>query len=141
LRAYKGREYALAAYNQVHKLRAAVASLLPRCSGAVSAALKALDEKAAALEGASRRGGGRGAPGGGSSQLKAFGQLQGDYTTVFGILQEADSPPTLQAVNALQATEQAAMLTTAAWVQLQQKDLAAVNGLLKEASLDEIKIQ
>ena len=140
-RAYKGREKAMQAYNQVHLLRAAIASLLSRCQGAVAAALKTLDEKAAPLEGAPRRGGGRGAPGGGSAQLKAFAQLQADYATVFSILQEADEPPTTQSITALQATEQAAGLTAAAWMQLQQKDLPAINAQLKTAGLDLLKIQ
>jgi photosystem II stability/assembly factor-like uncharacterized protein len=163
LQAYKGREKAMQAYNQVHMLRAAIASLLPRSSGAVAAALKTLDEKAAPLEGAPRRGRGApasapgsapgsapssapssaagGAPGRAAAPLKSFAQLQGDYATVFSILQEADEPPTTQAIAALQTTEQAAGLTAAAWTQLQQKDLPAANAQLKEAGLDALKFQ
>ncbi len=140
-KAYKGREHALQEYNRVRVLRAAIGSLLPGTSGAAATALKALDEKAAALEGAPRRPGGRESPGGAAAALKAFAQLQGDFTTVFGILQGADAPPTVQTVNALQATEQAATLTTTAWVQLQQKELKAVNEQLKGAGLPALKIQ
>ena len=141
VKAYKGREDALQAYNQVHGLRAAIAALLPRVPATIQAALKSLDEKAAPLEGAQRRRGGQGAPAGTAPPLKPFGQLQGDYATVFGILQEADAPPTTQAIDGLQATEKAATLTKTAWTQLQQNDLQALNAQLKQAGLDPIKIQ
>jgi len=140
-KAYKGREEASHAYDQVHRLRAAIAALLPRVPTTLSAALKTLDEKAAPLEGAPRRGPGRGAPGGAAPQLKPFAQLQSDYATIFAILQEADSPPTVQATNALEATEKAATPTKTAWTQLQQNDLAALNAQLKQAGLDPITIQ
>lgn len=138
--AYKGRENAMRAYSQVHMLRAGIASLLPRSSGALSTALQELDGKAAVLEGAARRGGGRGAAAAGT-QRKTFSQLQGDYATVFAILEEADEPPTSQATDALRATEQAAGQATAAWMQLQQKDLPALNAQLKAAGLDFLKVQ
>jgi photosystem II stability/assembly factor-like uncharacterized protein len=141
LKAYKGREDALHAYDQVHRLRAAIAVLLPRVPTTLSAALKTLDEKAAPLEGAPRRGPGRGAPGGAPSQLKPFAQLQSDYATIFAILQEADVAPTVQALDALMTTQKAAAETASAWMQLQQADLAAVNVQLKAAGLDPITIQ
>jgi photosystem II stability/assembly factor-like uncharacterized protein len=138
--AYHGRKTAMQAYSQVHLLRATVAALIPRSSGALAAALKALDEKAAALEGAAGRGRARGASGGAPPALKTFAQLQSDYTTLFTILQEADVPPTTQAISALQTTELAAGATAAAWKELQLKDLAALNTQLKAAGLDSITI-
>ena len=128
------------AYNQVHALRAAIAVLLNKSGGAVTGALKELDAKAAVLEGAGRRGG-RGAPAGAGAQQKAFSQLQGEYAAVFTILEEADLEPTVQAVAALRATEQAARQTTDAWIALKQKDLAALNAQLKAAGLDTLTIQ
>ncbi len=139
-KAYKGREDALHAYDQVHRLRAAIAALLPKTSGALSAALKTLDEKAAPLEGARGRGRGQGGAGGATPQLKPFAQLQGDYATIFGVLQQADVAPTVQATTALEETEKAATPTKTAWMQLQQNDLSAVNAQLKQAGLDPITI-
>jgi photosystem II stability/assembly factor-like uncharacterized protein len=140
-KAYTGREDAIQAYNQVHRLRAAIAALLPRVPTTIQATLKTLDEKAAPLEGAPRRGAGRGAPGEAPSQLKTFAQLQADYATLFAILQEADCTPTTQTVNALQATQKAATLTASTWMQLQREDVATVNEQLKQANLDPITIQ
>ena len=140
-KAYKGRAEALHAYDQVHRLRAAIAGLTTRVPATLSAALKTLDEKAAPLEGTPGRGPGRGARGGTAPQLRPFAQLQGEYATIFAILHEADVAPTVQATNALEETEKAATPTKTAWTQLQQNDLAAVNAQLKQAGLEPIKIQ
>jgi hypothetical protein len=86
------------------------------------------------LEGAGRRGG-RGAAAAGA-QRKTFSQLQGDYTTLFTILEEADEPPTTQAMDAVRTTGQAAGLTMAAWKEIQEKDLPALNAQLKAAGID-----
>ncbi len=138
--AYKGRDSAMLGYGQVHALRAGIALLLPRSSSPVTAALQELDGKLAALEGAARRGGGRGAavP---ASTLKAFSQLQGDFASIFTILEEADLAPTTQAVSALQATQQAARKTSAVWTGLQQKEIPALNAQLKTAGLDPLTVK
>jgi hypothetical protein len=139
-RAYKGTDSALHAYNQVHALRAEIASLLPRSSGAVTTALQELDARAVPLEGAGRRGGSRGAHAAGT-QLRAFSRLQGEFSAVFGIIEDADLEPTVQATEALQAAEKAARQTMLAWTGLQQKDLPAVNAQLKAAGLEILTIQ
>jgi hypothetical protein len=139
-RAYKWTDSALHAYNQVHSLRAGIASLIPRSSGNVTTALQELDAKASPLEGAGRRGGNRGAlPAG--TQLKAFSRLQGEFSAIFGIVEDADLEPTVQAAQALYAAERAARQTMAAWTGLQQNDLPAVNALLKAAGLETLTIQ
>ena len=139
-RAYKGADSALHAYNQVHALRAGIASLLSRSSGAVTTALQGLDARAALLEGGGRRGGSRGAPPAGT-QLKAFARLQGEFSAVFGIIEDADLEPTVQAAEALHAAERAERQTMAAWTALQQKDLPAANALLKAAGMETLTVQ
>ena len=139
--AYKGVQSAQLGYNQVHALRAGIAALLSRSSGSVTSALQELDTKAAALEGAPRRGGNRGAAAPAGVQQKAFSQLQGDYAAVFTSLEDADLAPTTQAVSALQATEQAARQTAAVWTGMQQKELPALNAQLKAAGLETLNIQ
>jgi photosystem II stability/assembly factor-like uncharacterized protein len=139
LQAYRGRDSAMHAYNQVHALRAAIAVLQKQSGGAVTGALQELDAKAAVLEGGGRRG--RGMPAGAGTQRKAFSQLQGDFAAVFSILEEADLEPTVQAVAALHATEQAARQTMGMWVELQQKNLPAINAQLKAAGLESLTIQ
>jgi len=139
-RAYKGTGNALHAYNQVHALRAGIASLLSRSSGAVTTILQELDVKVALLEGAGRRGGNRGTPPAGT-QPKAFSRLQGEFSAVFGIIEDADLEPTVQATEGLYTVERSAGQTMAAWAVLQQKDLPAVNARLKEAGLETLTVQ
>jgi hypothetical protein len=139
-RAYKGTDNALHAYSQVHALRAGIASLLSRSSGSVTTLLQELDVKAASLEGAGRRGSNRGTPPAGT-QLKAFSRLQGEFSAVFGIIEDADLEPTVQAAEALYKIERSAGQTMAAWTGLQQKDLPAVNARLKEAGLETLTVQ
>jgi hypothetical protein len=140
LQAYRGWDSAMHAYNQVHALRTDIAGLLHHSNGAVTGALQELDAKAAALEGAGRRGG-RGMPAGTGTQRKAFSRLQGDYAAIFTILEEADLEPTAQAVAALHATEQASRLAMSDWTGLQRKDLPALNAQLKAAGLETLTIQ
>ncbi len=115
LRAYKGRMQAMEDFNKVHALRAKLSS---RLSG--NALLLELDTKLAALEGAGRRGG-RGAAAPATDGPKSFSQLQNDFAALFTIFEEADLSPTTQALAALQATQQAAQQTSAAWQQLQKE--------------------
>jgi hypothetical protein len=79
-----------------------------------------LDTKLAALEGAGRRGG-RGAAAPAASGPKSFSQLQNDFAGLFTILEEADLPPTTQAIEGLQVTLKAAQETNAAWQKLQKE--------------------
>jgi hypothetical protein len=137
LQAYKGRQAAMQAYDEVRGLRSELATLLQHSSGAFTTALQDLDAKAAQLEGA----GGRRRGAASSTKVKTFGQLQGDYTGVFSILEGADEPPTTQVIDGLKATEMAAAQTMAAWKQIQEKDLPALNAQLKAAGLDLIKIK
>jgi hypothetical protein len=139
-RAYKGWDSAMHAYNQVHVLRAGIATLLSRSSGAVTIALKELDAKVAPLEGAVRRGGNRSAPPAGT-RLKAFSRLQGEFSAVFSIIEDADLEPTVQATQALHGAEQGGRQTMAALTGLQQKDLPALNAQLKAAGLETLIIQ
>jgi hypothetical protein len=139
-RAYKGWDSAMHAYNQVHALRAGIAALLSGSSGAVTTALQELDVRVAPLEGAGRRGGNRNAPPAGT-RLKAFSRLQGEFSAVFGIIEDADLEPTVQAAEALHAAEQGRRQTMAAWTSLQQKDLPALNAQLKAAGLETLTIQ
>jgi len=122
VQAYKGRESAMAAFNQVHALRAKLAKSLS--SGSTAAGQQELDTRLAALEGAGRRGG-RGAAAPAANGPKSFSQLQNDFAGLFTILEEADLPPTTQAIEGLQATLEAAKQTNAAWQQL-QKQIATI---------------
>ncbi|HTI10200.1 MAG TPA: hypothetical protein VL832_16645 [Puia sp.] len=127
--AYKGRQDAMTRHDQVHALRAQIASLtdLPLT---LETSLKELDATAASLEGTPTRGR-RGAANAGS--LQSYSQLQGNFGALLNTLSEADLPPTSQLISALQATRQAATATDAAWTHLKEKELPALNAKLQAA--------
>jgi photosystem II stability/assembly factor-like uncharacterized protein len=139
IQAYKGRAAAIQAFDRVHTLHAAITALLPGASGTLATMLQDLDTKLSALEGAARRG--RGGSTASASALRSFSQLQGDYASVFAVLEESDMPPTAQALSALQLTQAAARQTDAAWTGLQQKELPAVNTQLQAANLEALKLK
>jgi photosystem II stability/assembly factor-like uncharacterized protein len=120
LAAYHGRVRAMEAVEKIRALRTRIAASIPQASGDRLTALQQLDARAAALEGQGRRFG-RGAAAPAPFGPVSFSQLQGDYATIFTVLEEADLAPTVQAQSALQTTEQAARNTDAAWTALQQE--------------------
>jgi hypothetical protein len=77
-----------------------------------------LDGRLAALEGGGRRGprGRAGATSGNAS----FSQLQGQFGAIQSTLEEADLPPTTQAIAGLAATEEAAKKAWAEWAAIQR---------------------
>jgi hypothetical protein len=103
MRAYRGWDSAMDAYNRVRAIRAEVEQEAHGAGDSVAASLRGLDGRLGALEGAGRRGprGMRSA----ASGIVSFSQLQGQYATVLSDLEDADLPPTTQAIAALQATE------------------------------------
>jgi hypothetical protein len=119
LRAYRGWDSAMAAYDQVRALRAQIAKRLDGPGGdSVIARLRALDGRLAALEGAGRRGP-RGRAGAASGNV-SFSQLQGQFAAILGILEDADLPPTTQAIAGLEATEEAAKKAWAEWTEIKR---------------------
>ncbi|HET6254747.1 MAG TPA: hypothetical protein VFE32_11765 [Puia sp.] len=125
VRAYRGWDSALAAYGQVRGLRAQLAQRLAgRGDDTVTRALHNLDGRLATLEGAGRRGG-RARQGAASGSV-SFSQLQGQYSTIMSILEEADLPPTAQAIAGLQATTEAAKKTWEEWVTIQREITAYI---------------
>ena len=80
MRAYRGWDSAMDAYNRVRAMRAEVGQEARGAGDSVAAKLRALDSRLGALEGAGRRGprGMRGA----ESGIVSFSQLQGQYATV-----------------------------------------------------------
>jgi len=123
--AYKGRQLAMARFGRIQALRATIAATIPRVIEGKAKTLHDLDARAAALAGLQRRGrGGAAAPAG---DQRSFSQLQNDYAGIFGVLEEADMPPTAQVQAALQATAVAAKSTEAEWEKL-QKDIINIIG-------------
>jgi photosystem II stability/assembly factor-like uncharacterized protein len=113
MRAYRGWDSALDAFNQVRVIRAEVEREARGAGDSVAARLRELDGRLGALEGAGRRGPrGMRAVGAG---IASFSQLQGQYATILSVLEDADLAPTAQAIEGLQATEAADKKARAEW--------------------------
>ncbi len=97
LQCYNARVAAKATMTEINMVRKQIKDLLPN-----AAALAALDQKAAALEGTSSRRGRGGA--GNGAQGPSFGGLESTLGGISAILHETDMPPTSQAVNAATQT-------------------------------------
>jgi hypothetical protein len=138
LSAYKGRQRSMEAYGRIHALREQIAGLIPHAQGTLATDLQQLDTRAAALEGASRRGRGNRDNATGEAS-PGFGDLQGSFATLFTVLEEADLPPTSQATTELQTTEQAERQAQTAWTRL-RNDLPALNSRLQAAGLTPLSI-
>jgi hypothetical protein len=137
MEAYEGRKRAMEGYDHVQALRAAIATATPKVSGDLAKALHELDGKAAMLAGVPRRGrGGRPAAAG---EQKPFSQLQNDYAGVFGILEGADLPPTMQVQTALQTIQSNTRATQAGWDSL-QKEISNLNNQLKAAGAGSLSL-
>jgi hypothetical protein len=126
IRAYRGWDSAIDAYNQVRAIRAEVGRGARGAGDSLTASLRELDGRLGALEGAGRRGprGMRGAAPG----IVSFSQLQGQYATLLSDLEDADLPPTMQTIVGLQATEAADKKTRAEWT-----------AILRQIKIDKVK--
>ena len=90
-------------------------------------ALQQLDVRAAALQGLARRGRGGAAPA--DNGPRSFSQLQNDYGTLLGILEEADMAPTLTVQTSMRETSAAAQVSDVALLKL-VNDAKALNIVL-----------
>ncbi|HEY4109465.1 WD40/YVTN/BNR-like repeat-containing protein [Puia sp.] len=122
--AYNGRQRAMNAVAKIHRVRAHIATAEASATGDQLGALQQLDAKAAALEGVARRG--RGGAASVENGPRSFSQLQNEYATLFGILEEADLEPTLQVQTSMQETGAAARTSGVALSKL-DKDAMALN--------------
>jgi len=137
LEAYHGRQRAMTALEKLRRLRMHIATAQSSATGDRLTALQKLDADAAALEGNARRGrGGAPAMGGPASggaaaenALRSYSQLQNDYASLFGILEEADLEPTTQVQTSMQEIGVAAHAAGVALSKL-EKDAIALNVLL-----------
>jgi hypothetical protein len=119
------------ALDQVRRLRKQVAERKAQAAaGPVAEALDAIERKAAALEGESRRFGAAGA-GAGSSLARLIGQL----ASLYEIVQDVDAAPTLQAEAAARELGRSVDGALARWSELKEKDMDGLNESLTRAGL------
>ena len=124
LEAYNGRQRTMNAMEKLRRLRVHIATAESSATGDRLAALQQLDTRVAALEGERRRGRGGAAPA--ENGPRSFSQLQNDYATLFGILEEADMEPTAVVQTSMQEMAAAARVTGTALSKL-ENDAIALN--------------
>jgi hypothetical protein len=150
--AYDGAVSARKAGDAARSLRAQIAELRPRASGAVANALTAYDQKLEAIAGAQAAGGrGRGGAGraggggraggarGGGAPAETLASASAALSGVMNLLQAADVQPTaIQLAQIADARAQGTRVMTR-WTALSTTELAALNAQLTAAGLPALK--
>jgi hypothetical protein len=75
------------------------------------------------------------------SEVPTLSLLRAKYMALFGVLQEADDPPTSQATAGFSEIEKQLPPLMQQWQQIKNTDLPALNQQLRNANLPEIKLQ
>ena len=99
---------------------------------AIVTALRALDEKASVI-------GGSGQPQFPPPTEPTLASLNGALSELIDNVGSADTAPTAQAASAFDAYQQLLARQLATWTKLKERDLSALNSMLREAGLAEIK--
>jgi hypothetical protein len=120
------------ALTQLRGLRAQLRTTRERATqsgGSVSEAVRALDQRAAALEG---QGGGFGGGAGGGQSLA---RLNTDLGALLNDVQEADAAPTAAMLAAASELQRTLTGLQARWTELRGKDVGTINEQLRQAGL------
>lgn len=148
MEAYEGAQQAWASYHEIQTMRDAVAELQKPAEGPnavadeVSTALKAFDDKLAALQGAGggfRFGGGF--PGRGGPQSPSFAGLQGSMIRNLDRVGSGDAALPAAMIQACRTTQKEFDEANAKWRDLNAKDLPILNALLAKHNLKPIAAQ
>jgi photosystem II stability/assembly factor-like uncharacterized protein len=135
MRCYEGIAKIRAAQAEIRKLRDQLRALKEKAGqGTVSSAIAALDQKAAAIEGAAGGGGPRG--GGGSG----LARLASDLLSVMNLVEGADATPTAQAIAASEALQKLLSEALSNWSEIKNKDVKSINEQLRQAGLPAIAL-
>ena len=124
--------------HQVHSLREQLKSLESRAQGPVQEAVKALDQKAGALEGTT---GGYAATFFKGPAGVSLSRLNAGLGKVFTDIDGADVPPTTQQQAAFNDLQRALQTQLENWNTLKTHDIPSLNDQLKQAGLPEITIR
>jgi hypothetical protein len=141
MRAYDGMNRSYAALEEVRALRAQVKDLRAKVGqGPLGETLARFDGRLLALEGA---GGGpaQGPPGAAAANDLSLARLNGDWNTLFGILQEADATPTTQAARTADELQARHNKVLGAWAEIKSTELNALNAQLRQANLPALTLE
>ena len=121
---YMGRKTCAANLKELADLRTQIKDLVPDATGEALDKINEIDAHAAFLENTP--------PG---LKDKGFNQLNGAFASVFNILHDTDMPPTQQAMNAAIEAQYNLRFAEAAWKEIKQKEIPALNEVLKKRGL------
>jgi photosystem II stability/assembly factor-like uncharacterized protein len=135
MRCYEGIAKSRAAQAEIRKLRDQLKALKEKAGqGTTAEAIAALDQKAAAIEGAA---GGFGPRGGGGSGLA---RLASELLSIMNLVEGADAAPTTQAVAASEALQKSLADALSSWSEIKNKDVKSLNEQLRQAGLTPIAL-
>src|SRR6266540_955283 len=135
MRCYEGIAKTRAAQAEIRKLRDQLMALKEKAGqGTTAKAIAALDQKAAAIEGAA---GGFGPRGGGGSGLA---RLASELLAVMNLVEGADATPTTQVVAASEALQKSLADALSSWSEIKNKDVKSINDQLRQAGLPAIAL-
>jgi photosystem II stability/assembly factor-like uncharacterized protein len=126
------------ALQEVRSLRAQLKQLQDKAKKPLSDSIAALDKKAAELEGAS---GGYGAVFLKDAAGRSLARLNGGLSRLLEAVDSADAAPTTQQIAMLNQVQAALEQQLAAWKEIKERDVAALNSELRRAQMKEIVIQ
>lgn len=130
--------------SELTSVRAQIATMRTQTAGNATliAALDALDARAAEIGGVTQAGtpqsSGVAAP---SNDVSSLMFVAGELGQVSGAVEGVDAAPSSQVMNAFAQTQKLAAAAMAKWSGVKAKELAAVNSQLKQAGMQEIKVE
>jgi hypothetical protein len=110
----------------------------PESKAAVATYDTSLSALTGQTAGGRRGGGGRGR--GGAGAEPSLGSIDSDLLTMLALLEEADTPPTAQALAAVRVVQSEFAALLARWDRLRTTDLAALNSKLRAAGQQAVSI-
>ncbi len=134
--AVAGMDESYDSLEQVQSLRAQIKELTPKLRGRAVGDVAALDKQLSELEG-STQSNFYGTPPRGRPP-ENFSSLNQHFSAMFAVADSADVAPTSQASTAFQELEKESAKLRERWGAIKEKDLAALNSVLKKAALREL---
>lgn len=126
---YNGRKKITNISNQTVHLHQQIKTLLANNTGELRDSLEEIDNKIINL--------GNLKPG---AKSKNFNSLYGSFASLFNLLQESDTPPTMQTINEVSMAATNLLELEQRWIKLRNIDIARLNTQLKRAGIKELLV-
>lgn len=141
MQCYEWMKQAHDALTEVKKLRTQLRDLAKSAGqGPLADAIAAIEKKAASLEGAG--GGSRGGPpAGGGGAEPSLSRVSGNLLALMEIFQEADVPPTTQAVAATEEAQNKLTEVLSRWNEMKARDVKSLNEQLRSVGLPLVNLR